>query len=211
MFDVFGSESDLELSHHFAVEHHVEGTLSPGVDFLDRVQYLAECQFLHCVLDPNGPLSGTIIEADGDDGCLDVLSVVDDLVDTGHTLGDVHAGNTREVKGLEGHLGGWFPYTLCRQRPDSFSRLHDASVDALNVHSEEQLQLEISYPIETVPEVVLRLRVLLVLEVETSVVRLESRSFVVEIALQFRQQDLLEFLLKAHDLLVPANVLNVSR
>ncbi len=48
-----------------------------------------------------------------DDGGGDVLSSVDDLLDTWHTQGHVHAGYTSKVEGLEGHLGSWLTNTLC--------------------------------------------------------------------------------------------------
>lgn len=94
------------------------------------------------------------MEVDGDDGGGDVLGVVDDLIDSWHSLCDIHARNTCEVEGLQRHLGGWLTDTLCSQRADGLSWLYNASVYLLYVDAEEETQLEVCYAVEGVFEVV---------------------------------------------------------
>ena len=49
---------------------------------------------------------------DSYDWCCDVFGVVYDLVDSGNTLGNVHAGYSCEVECFQGHLSCRFTYTL---------------------------------------------------------------------------------------------------
>lgn len=49
---------------------------------------------------------------DGNDGSGDVFRVVNDLVDTRHTLSDIHAGNTCKVESFQCHLSSRLSDTL---------------------------------------------------------------------------------------------------
>lgn len=51
-------------------------------------------------------------EENGEGGRLGPLGDVDDFLETRHTQGHVLGGDTGEVEGVEGHLGGWFTEAL---------------------------------------------------------------------------------------------------
>lgn len=78
------------------------------------------------------------------------MSVVDDLIYPRHTLGNVHARYTSEMESFKGHLGGRLTDTLSCQSSYRLSRLNYTLVYLLYVYLEKQLQLEISYTIESV-------------------------------------------------------------
>lgn len=119
------------------------------------MEHLTEQQFLNIVFDKNGTVFGGVIEVNGDDGCGNVFGVVNDLIDSGYSLGDVHAGNTSEMECFEGHLGGRLSDTLSSQSSNGFSRLNNASVDFFDVEIEEKFELNISYTMIAVPYIFL--------------------------------------------------------
>lgn len=59
----------------------------------------------------------------GERGRLGALGDVDDLLQTGNTEGDVLRRHASVVEGVEGHLRGWFPQRLGRQRSHHLTRL----------------------------------------------------------------------------------------
>ena len=48
-----------------------------------------------------------------------VLASVNDLLDSGHTQGDVHTGHASKVKGFESHLGSRLSNALCPKSTNS--------------------------------------------------------------------------------------------
>ena len=54
-----------------------------------------------------------------DDGCGYVLGSSNDLLDSGHTQGDIHASNTSKMESLESHLGSWLSNALCPKGTNS--------------------------------------------------------------------------------------------
>ena len=88
---------------------------------------------------------------DGNDGSGNILSVVDNFINTGDTLGNAHTGDTCEVKSLQSHLSGRFPDTLGSNGTDCLPRLHNALVHLLDVNLEEVVKLIVSDSIKTIP------------------------------------------------------------
>lgn len=84
-----------------------------------------------------------------------VLCVVDNLVHTGNTLSDVHAGDTCEMESFQRHLSCRLTDTLGSNGTNRFSRLHDALVHFLYVDLKEVIKLKISNPIKTVLQVLI--------------------------------------------------------
>lgn len=90
------------------------------------------------------------MQVNGDDGSGDIFGVVDDFVDSGHSLSDVHAGDACKVERLESHLSGWFSDALSSQCSNGFSGLDDASVNFFAVDVEEESELQICDSVECV-------------------------------------------------------------
>ena len=65
-------------------------------------------------------------------------------------MGDVHAGNTGEMKSFECHLGGRLTYALSGEGADCLSGFDDASIYLFYVDVEEKFELEVSYAVECV-------------------------------------------------------------
>ena len=72
----------------------------------------------------------------------DVLGGVDDLLDAGHTQGDVHGGYSSEVEGLEGHLRARLPNALGTEGPHRRAWLHLSPAQGTNHTGHQEVILQ---------------------------------------------------------------------
>lgn len=130
-----------------------------------------------------------------DDGSGNILGVIDDLVDPRDTLSNVHAGDACEMESFQGHLCCRLTNTLRSECPDGFPWLHDAFVHLLDVHLKEIIQMQVSYPVETVPQILL---ISSIFDLDPLIVLFKCPSLLIEMILNIRESFLQESLLKAH-------------
>ncbi len=133
MMDFFQGNANLQLANCPPIEHHFQVTLIGVIDLFDWVNYFLQQQTLYLVLHSDGCVPVPPQDVDGHDRGCDVLVVVYDLVHPWHTLCDVHAGNSREMEGFQGHLRGRLPDALSCQGAYRLSRLDDHLVQPLDV------------------------------------------------------------------------------
>ncbi len=136
--------------------------------------------FLDVVFNSDSVFFGISRQVNSNDGSCNILSVVDDLIDTRNTLGDVHTRNTGEVESLEGHLGSWLTDALGCNGTDSLSGLHNALINLFNVNLKEVVKLVVSDSVETVLQVFL---VFFVCDFDSLAVCLEGFCFLLEVVL----------------------------
>mmetsp|Transcript_45590 Transcript_45590/g.122920 ORF Transcript_45590/g.122920 Transcript_45590/m.122920 type:complete len:564 (-) Transcript_45590:807-2498(-) len=118
----------LLVFHHAGVHRvRVPEDLREGGDLLQR-RVLQRA--LH-VLGPLLVLAQVPVQVDRQGGCLHSLGHVDQLLQAGHSQGHVLRPDTGEVERVEGHLCGWLPYALRRQRADHLTRVHARLHEAL--------------------------------------------------------------------------------
>lgn len=65
-----------------------------------------------------------LLEVDGHGRSLDVFGAVNDLLDPGHTEGDILGGNSREMEGVKGHLSQSLSDGLGGDGADHLTRVH---------------------------------------------------------------------------------------
>jgi hypothetical protein len=54
------------------------------------MKYFAEEKFFNIIFHQYGAMFGAFIEKNSDDGSGDVFGIIDDLVDSGNALGNIH-------------------------------------------------------------------------------------------------------------------------
>eukprot|EP00047_Mylnosiga_fluctuans_P009121 m.10081 g.10081 ORF g.10081 m.10081 type:complete len:806 (-) comp2487_c0_seq1:1984-4401(-) len=144
-----GVHVDLELqlvhARHVQLDEHIAARRRQHL--LDVVHDLAQQRLLDAALDDlRGHGRAARLQHGRDDRRARVLDRVDDFLDAGHAEGDVHAGNAREVEGLQRHLRGRLAETLAADGTDGRAGLDARALVLVAARLAEELQLRLGQP-----------------------------------------------------------------
>lgn len=112
------------------------------------------------------------------------------------------------MESFERHLSGRLTNALCSKCSDGFTGFDDTAVDLFDIDIEEQLQLQICYSMERVPQIEL---VSFILAFDSGIVLLEVHRLLLEVFPQLFKQGVLESLIQSHNFPLANDLVNVLR